>query len=104
MFFSGLPPLPGCSSGQWSEFFNRDNPLGNGDFETLQDINYEYPGRACSNPIAVDAREASNQRDYQTSGQVVEINPIVGFICENRQQPPGQTCLNYQVRFCCPSM
>ena len=98
-----MPPSPVCTNGQWTEFFNRDNPGGEGDSERLSEINFYLAGRACSNPTAVDVQLVSNGRDYRSVGQVVQLNPTLGFICLNREQPDGRKCLNYKVRFCCPS-
>ena len=101
--FTELPPPPVCTNGQWTEFFNRDNPIGDGDSETLSEINYQFAGRACLNPTAVDAEFLPNGKDYRSVGQVVQISPEIGFICLNRHQPHQGRCLNYRVRFCCPS-
>ena len=97
------PPTPVCRNGLWTKFFDRDNPNGNGDYETLRDINRENPGDACSNPTAVQARVKSTRRDYRTTQQVVQVNTLIGLICENRQQTNRRRCLDYEVRFCCPS-
>ena len=94
---------PACADGQWTQFFDRDQPSGNGDYETLNDINGENPGRACSNPTAVDARVVSNGNDYRTAGQVVRVNASLGLVCQNSQQSDGRQCLDYRIRFCCPS-
>ena len=99
----GLSPPPVCTNGEWTEFFNRDRPSGDGDYETLSDINFQFPGRACSNPTAVDAQLVPSGKDYRSAGQVVRISPQIGFICENRNQTNRRGCLNYGVRFCCPS-
>ena len=99
----GLPPPPVCANGNWTEFFDRDNPNGDGDLESLSDINIQFPGRACSNPTAVDAQLVSSGNDYRSAGQIVQISPQIGFICENRRQANRGGCLDYRVRFCCPS-
>ena len=100
---AGLPPAPVCTNGRWTEFFNRDNPNRDGDFETLASIDRQFGGRSCLNPTAVDVQLVSNGRDYRSVGQVVQLNLTLGFICLNREQPEGRNCLNYKVRFCCPS-
>ena len=104
MVLKDLPPPPLCVAGQWTEFFNRGYPRRNGDSETLREINTQFPGRACSNPTAVDAQLVSNGKDYRSAGQVVRINTTFGFSCLNREQSGGKNCLNYKVRFCCQSM
>ena len=100
---TGLPPSPVCTNGNWTEFFDTDNADGDGDFETLRDINTQHAGRACSNPTEVDAQLVSNGKDYRSVGQVLRISPQIGLICENRQQTNQRGCLDYRVRFCCPS-
>ena len=100
---TGLPPAPICSNGQWTEFFDTDNPDGDGDFEILPDINFQFPGRVCSNPTAVDAQLVPSGKDYRSVGQVVRISLSTGFTCLNREQPNSRACLDYRVRFCCPS-
>ena len=105
-FFFEAPSLtaPVCAIGQWTEFFNRDSPRGDGDSETLREINMQFPGRACSNPTAVDAQLVWNGKDYRLAGQVIHINTTLGLVCLNREQAENINCLNYRVRFCCPSM
>ena len=105
LFFIAPPTYtpPSCLNGRWTQFFDRDQPSGNGDYETLIDINRQYPGRACSNPTAVDARVVSNGNDYRTAGQVVRVSTSHGLTCENSRQRDRRRCLDYRVRFCCPS-
>jgi len=65
----------GCLGGYWTQFFDRDNPSGNGDYEITSYLRREYPGRLCSNPIGIDARVISTDAPYYTSGQSVVISP-----------------------------
>ena len=102
LFFIGYTP-PSCLNGRWTQFFDRDQPSGNGDYETLNVINRQYLGRACSNPTAVDARVVSNGSDYRTAGQVVLVSTSHGLTCEHARQRDRRRCLNYRIRFCCPS-
>ena len=96
-----LTPPSVCVNGIWTEFFNGDDPRGEGDLETLRELNNQFGGRVCWKPSAVDARIASNGQDYRSAGQAVQINTEVGFVCLNRNQPNRESCLDYQVRFCC---
>ena len=90
-----------CTDGQWTRFFDVDNPSGNADSEQLSHINRIRPGAACLNPTAVEA-QLLNGNDYRTAKQKVTVN-LNGLTCDNRLQPDGRRCLDYKVRFCCPS-
>jgi len=99
--FCGLS-VPKCGEGHaWTQFFDRDNPGGYGDYETLSLLLNENPGKLCKNPTAIDARLVSNNDPYQSANQVVTISTSYGFQCVNSQNS-GQ-CEDYEVRFCCPS-
>jgi len=91
----------GCLGGYWTQFFDRDNPSGNGDYEITSYLRREYPGRLCSNPIGIDARVISTDAPYYTSGQSVVISPQDGLQCINARN--SGRCLDYKVRFCCPT-
>ena len=91
-----------CRNGRWTRFFDRDNPSGSGDYETLRGINRENPRSACSNPTAVECRLKNSRSGNQKSKQVVTVDTTRGCVCENRRQQNGERCLNYEVRFCCP--
>ncbi|ESO92026.1 hypothetical protein LOTGIDRAFT_121410, partial [Lottia gigantea] len=93
------PKEPHCN-GYWTDFFDRDNPSGSYDYEALSNIQIEYPGKVCANPIGVDAR-LLNGLHYTTSGEVVTVSPSVGLICKNSDQK-DKRCEDYKVRFCCP--
>jgi len=93
---------PKCAEGHaWTQFFDRDNPSGYGDYETLNHLLNENPGKLCKKPTAIDARLVSNNAPYQSANQVVTISTISGFYCVNSQN--SGLCKDYKVRFCCPS-
>ena len=112
-------------SGTWTKYYDRDDPanlpdtddsqsgfgvygsgtiesLGGGDYENLVWLRIENSHEICVNPTAVDARVVGNHTHYSQTGQTLTINPQIGLKCENDQQANG-TCLDYEVRFCCPS-
>ncbi|XP_070618275.1 cartilage intermediate layer protein 1 [Erythrolamprus reginae] len=87
----------------WTSWFNIDHPGGNGDYERLDAIRFYYRNRVCLNPIQMEAR-TTDWVPAASSGQVVHSSLYEGFWCLNKEQAPGETCLNYAVRFLCPSV
>ncbi|KAM3828431.1 cartilage intermediate layer protein 1 [Vipera latastei] len=85
----------------WTSWFNIDHPGGNGDYERLDAIRFYYPSRVCPRPIRLEAR-TTDWVPAASSGQVVHSSVHEGFWCLNKEQPLGQTCFNYAVRFLCP--
>ncbi len=59
-FFFGI--LSGCIT----EWFDRDDPTGYGDYELLADLLNTYPGEICLKPIAIEAQTISGQSASQT--------------------------------------
>ncbi|KAK6180690.1 hypothetical protein SNE40_008695 [Patella caerulea] len=91
-----------CPDGyEWTNFYDRDNPSGTGDWELLRNLRDENPNRICERPIAIDVRRRSNGRDFRTCGENVTVSPSYGFLCLNRDQD-DYYCQDYKVRFCCP--
>ena len=43
--------VPEC----WTDWFDRDNPSGTGDWETLSDLRTENPGKICPKPFGIEA-------------------------------------------------
>jgi hypothetical protein len=80
---------------KWTGWLNRDRPSGNGDYEGLSD--FVASGQACDSPQKVECRTRSDHRDWTQTGQTYSCTPQAGGICRN----VGQTCLDYEVRFCC---
>lgn len=89
-----------CENGDWTGWYDRDNPSGTGDHETLFNLLQENPNSdLCKIPTGIQARIKSNQQPYQTSGNVVQISPLQGLQCWNDQNP--KYCQDFEVRFCC---
>ncbi|KAK3515248.1 hypothetical protein QTP70_012836 [Hemibagrus guttatus] len=80
----------------FTRWFNRDNPGGFGDHETLDRLRVEYPGEICSNPISIEAQTVSGVPAWQTGQVFVYYNMVHGFACVNHQQV-NRTCLNYKM-------
>ncbi|XP_066492495.1 cartilage intermediate layer protein 2 [Tiliqua scincoides] len=89
------------AQGEWTSWFNVDHPGGEGDFETLEAIQFYYPERVCSQPAAIQARTTEWELPEEV-GEVVRYSPLEGFRCLNQEQPGGKSCSNYHVRFLCP--
>lgn len=89
--------------GEWTQWFDRDEPSAFGDFETLVDLRNENPGVICDNPAQIECQTLDGT-DYIEAGQVVTCNTEVGFFCRNADNGGSQTnvvCEDYRVRFSC---
>jgi len=90
---------PTCPENRWTAWFDRDNPSGNCDCETLSDLQRENPGKICSNPTSVEARLVSSKEAYNSNQENIIFDPTHGFSCWNNG---GSLCDDYEVQFCCP--
>lgn len=95
-FRQGRPSHAGRCS--WTEWLDRDDPSGTGDFETLSD--FVKAGKACEQPKRIQCRTVDGRAAVST-GQPYTCEPTVGGVCDNRKLPAGERCLDYRVRFCC---
>ncbi|XP_053483339.1 cartilage intermediate layer protein 1-like isoform X1 [Ictalurus furcatus] len=86
----------------YTQWFDRDNPSGNGDNETLRDLRAEYPRMICSKPLTIQAATLTGV-PAESIGQVFQVyDTVFGFACVSSQQKNGECCLDYKVRFGCP--
>ncbi|XP_053537080.1 cartilage intermediate layer protein 1 isoform X1 [Ictalurus punctatus] len=86
----------------YTQWFDRDNPTGNGDYETLKDLRAEYPKKICSKPLTIQAATLTGV-PAESIGQVFQVyDTVLGFACVNSQQKNDECCLDYKVRFGCP--
>ena len=92
--------IPDCD-GEWTPYFDIDDPTINGDFEKLDSLREAYPDLICRWPSSADARAIGTLSHHPISGQVATLNAMEGFSCLNSRQNFGE-CLDYEVRFCCP--
>ncbi|XP_053737528.1 cartilage intermediate layer protein 1 [Synchiropus splendidus] len=67
--------------GFWTDWFDRDDPSGSGDWEKLAHLRMENPGKICPRPVDIES-------------------PSYGFVCKNYLQP-DKRCHDYRVRFSC---
>ncbi|NP_001164712.1 oikosin-like protein precursor [Saccoglossus kowalevskii] len=93
--------VTGCYNGYWTEWFDRDDPSGTGDWETTSLAISYFGDKMCSDPSDIqvqtlDGTPASNTGEIFSRYSVSE-----GFVCEMKNQP-YKTCLDYEVRYCCP--
>ncbi len=93
-----LPAAP--AFGGWTQWFDRDNPSGTGDWETLRDLLREYPNSGlCEVPTGIECREV-NGDPLSTANENVTCETSTGLICRNDDQDDGY-CQDYMVRFLC---
>uniref|UniRef100_A0A7N8XAR1 hyaluronoglucosaminidase n=1 Tax=Mastacembelus armatus TaxID=205130 RepID=A0A7N8XAR1_9TELE len=85
---------------EWTEWFDRDDEKGSGDWEKLSDLREAYPERLCSSPLDIQA-ETHDGIQANLTGDVIHKNDKdYGFVCLNKDQTHG-LCRNYRVRFLC---
>ena len=79
---------------EWTDWLDRDDPIGDGDYENR----HAFPDvDVCNNPTSIDARARSSG-----STAITHIDLYHGFWCLNDEQPNGEGCADFEVRFCCP--
>ncbi|XP_053256546.1 mucin-2-like isoform X2 [Podarcis raffonei] len=86
-----------------TNWFDRDNPSGTGDYELLSDIMDENEiDTICLDPIAIEVQTVDGIPASETGQQFAVNDSTRGFACVNAHQGKGVICLDYQVRFTCP--
>ncbi|XP_071396525.1 uncharacterized protein [Centroberyx affinis] len=84
----------------WTDWFDRDDPSGSGDWETLSSLRSENPGKICSNPVQIDVRTTTGLTVAATGNVVFRADTTTGFVCKNVEQTTTP-CHDYRVRFSC---
>lgn len=84
----------------WTEWVDRDDPSGTGDWELLKQLIEKYPGKICPEPADIEAKTKSGQTPAET-GDTVQMDKDFGFVCKNADQK-FKKCSDYRVRFSCP--
>ncbi|XP_061923856.1 cartilage intermediate layer protein 1-like isoform X2 [Entelurus aequoreus] len=92
---------PGSGSHCWTPWFDRDNPSGTGDYETLKNLYNENPNKICKAPLDIEVQTTSGLSMDSTGDVVAVADTTSGFICRNSDQNTGM-CSDYRVRFRCP--
>ncbi|KAK1889523.1 Cartilage intermediate layer protein 2 [Dissostichus eleginoides] len=86
----------------WTDWFDRDNPSGSGDWELLSDLRKENPGKICDYPVYMKVVTTDTMTPAISTGENFYIfNPTQGFVCRMKDQKSGE-CRDYKVRFGCP--
>jgi mucin-like protein len=88
-----------CATQKWTEWFDRDDSTGNGDYEMLTDA--LQAGKACANPLDIECKTLGGQ-DYTTTGLIYHCDKTKGGWCVNAEQTAGKSCLDFKVRYLCP--
>ncbi|XP_033108049.1 neurocan core protein-like isoform X2 [Anneissia japonica] len=83
----------------WTPWYDRDNPSGTGDHETISVILSENPTTMCEDPVAIECQTIAGQ-PYTSTGEVVTCSLSIGLTC--RLSENGNSCTDYRVRFLCP--
>lgn len=85
---------------EWTEWFDRDDERGSGDWEKLSDLHQAFPDRLCSSPLDIQAETHEGRPANQTGDVIHKNDKDYGFVCLNKDQVHG-LCHNYRVRFLC---
>ncbi|KAK1891194.1 Cell migration-inducing and hyaluronan-binding protein [Dissostichus eleginoides] len=85
---------------EWTEWFDRDDERGSGDWEKVSDLHEAYPDKLCSNPLDIQAETHDGIAANQTGDVIHKNDKDYGFVCLNKDQTHG-LCRNYRVRFLC---
>ncbi|XP_029903698.1 cartilage intermediate layer protein 2-like [Myripristis murdjan] len=85
----------------WTEWFDRDDPSGTGDWETLSNLRQENPGKICPSPLQIEVTTTSGLSMASAGNVIAVADTTTGFICKNSDQK-NKRCLDYRVRFSCP--
>uniref|UniRef100_A0A3Q3MMD5 WxxW domain-containing protein n=1 Tax=Labrus bergylta TaxID=56723 RepID=A0A3Q3MMD5_9LABR len=96
----GSPTTTTTSTRCWTHWFDRDNPSGSGDWETLPYLKRENPGNICDNPLQIEVQTTTGLSLASTGDVITVADAATGFICKNSEQTHGM-CHDYRVRFLC---
>ncbi|XP_072887756.1 uncharacterized protein [Hemitrygon akajei] len=99
--FCAAPPTPDTSKICKTEWFNIDDPSGEGDYETFNHLYIRFSDRLCLYPSACEVETTSGVPASETGDVVEPCNVARGFFCKNTDQS-DQSCEDYRIRFTCP--
>ncbi|TSK53827.1 Cell migration-inducing and hyaluronan-binding protein [Bagarius yarrelli] len=85
---------------EWTEWFDRDDERGSGDWEKLSDLHKAFPERLCSNPLDIEAETVDGVPANMTGDVFSKFDKNYGLVCLNKDQQGG-ICRNYRIRFLC---
>ncbi|XP_076613034.1 cartilage intermediate layer protein 2 [Chaetodon auriga] len=84
----------------WTEWFDRDDPSGTGDWEILSGLRKANPGKICAKPTGIEAETLSGLSVAAAGDVIYKSDTTQGFICRNADQSKKK-CNDYRVRFSC---
>ncbi|KAJ8393076.1 hypothetical protein AAFF_G00067590 [Aldrovandia affinis] len=85
---------------EWTDWFDRDDARGSGDWEKLADLHKAFPERTCSSPMGIQVETHGGVPSNETGEVFHKNDKDYGFVCLNKDQLDG-ICQNYRVRFLC---
>ncbi|XP_071808003.1 uncharacterized protein [Asterias amurensis] len=99
---SPIPPVVPPTT--WTAWYSVDDPMDGTENETLLAIRDIYPS-VCTNPTLTECRVRFIHTDSVSKGQVLmnSCTPTAGLLCQESDQPNQEVCLDYEIRFECPS-
>jgi Mucin-2 protein WxxW repeating region len=88
-------------NGKWTSWQSHDSPGSTGDHEKRS--SYSFPA-TCTAPYAIQARYYIGNEAHIVNGSPDRLYQFDknGLVCRNKDQPSGESCHNYTVRFICP--
>lgn len=66
VFFIVYISVAGC----WTEWFDRDDPTGKGDWETLDDLYSENLGKLCNSPLYIEV-QTTDGHSAASTGDII---------------------------------
>lgn len=85
--------------GTWTEWFNRDNQGGAGDYELLKDL--VDSKKVCAGPLVIECQTVKDGTDWSKASLVYHCDLSKGGYCVNREQAAGKPCQDFKVRYLC---
>jgi Mucin-2 protein WxxW repeating region len=88
-------------NGKWTSWQSNESPSGTGDNENRS--RYKFPA-SCTSPYAIQARYYVGNTAHIVNGPPDRLYQFDknALVCRNKDQPAGESCHNYTVRFICP--
>jgi len=87
-----------CKRRTWTNWYDRDDPSGTGDWEPMSLVNPKPCGG--KTPVGIECQTTSGLAAASTR-EVITCDPNYGFRCVNSDQPDGRCNYDYKVRYLC---
>ncbi|XP_062267703.1 cartilage intermediate layer protein 2-like [Platichthys flesus] len=85
----------------WTDWFDRDDPSGTGDWEVFSLLRIENPGKICLKPIQIEAKTLTGLSADAAGDVIFKSDTASGFVCRNKDQKITKMCNDYHIRFSC---